>query len=99
MSNNSAISEIQNAVVPVLKEHGVNKAVLFGSYAKGCADGQSDVDLLLDSGLKGLAFTGLVEELFEKLNRPVDVMDIAHVVKDSSIEREIQRTGVTIYEK
>lgn len=93
------IATIQHTLAPVFKDYGVNKVVLFGSYAKGCADGQSDVDLLVDSGLQGLAFTGLVEDLSEKLNRSVDVMDVTHVTKESRIEREIRQTGVMIYEK
>jgi len=93
------VSKIQSVLIPVLKEHGVSRGVLFGSYAQGYADERSDVDLLVDSGLKGFAFTRLVEDVHETLNKPVDVMDIAHIAKDSPIEREIQRTGVTIYEK
>ena len=92
------ISTIQDALVPVLKEYGVRKAVLFGSYATGCANEQSDVDLLVDSGLKGLAFTGLMEDVFEKLNKSVDILDITHIIKGSHIEHEIKQTGVTIYE-
>ena len=32
-------------------------------------------------------------------NMPVDLLDVAHVEKDSLIDREIHSTGVTIYEK
>ena len=93
------VSDIKNAIVPVFEEYGVSKAVLYGSYAKGCADAQSDVDLLVDSGLRGFAFTGLIEDLFQKLNKPIDVIDVTHITKESRIEREIQQTGVVIYEK
>ena len=92
------IATIQNAIAPVLKQYGVSKAVLFGSYAQGCASEQSDVDLMVDSGLRGLAFTGLIEDLFGKLNKPVDVVDVTHIVNGSEIEKEIRQTGVTIYE-
>ena len=91
-------STIQSTLTPVWKEYGVRKAVLFGSYATGRANERSDVDLLVDSGLKGLAFTSLMEGIFEKLNKSVDVLDVTHIVKGSKIEREIQQTGVTIYE-
>ena len=93
------ITAIQEAIIPVLKQHGVSKAVLFGSHAKGCARENSDVDLLVDSGLKGWDFTGLLEDLFVSLNKPVDVMDVAHIDKGSRIEHEIQTTGVVIYEQ
>lgn len=50
------IDDIKSALKPVFKDYNIKKAILFGSYAKGIADKQSDVDILVDSGLKGLAF-------------------------------------------
>ena len=91
------ITMIQEAITPVLKQHGVKKAVLFGSHAKGCARENSDVDLLVDSGLKGWDFTGLLEDLFVSLNKPVDVIDVAHIDKGAKIEKEIKDTGVVVY--
>ena len=94
-----SVSDIKNAITPVFEEYGVSRAVLYGSYAKGCADEKSDVDLLVDSGLRGFAFTGFMEDLFMKLNKPVDVIDITHIIKESEIDKQIQQTGVVIYEK
>jgi len=93
------VAMIQEAITPVLKQHGVSKAVLFGSHAKGCARENSDVDLLVDSGLKGFAFIGLIEDVYEKLNCPVDVFDVTHINKGSKMEKEIEATGVVIYEQ
>lgn len=45
-------NDIRTRIIPVLKDYGVRNAVLFGSYAKGEADADSDIDLLVDSGLK-----------------------------------------------
>ena len=92
-------NDIRRRITPVLKSYGVRNAVLFGSYAKGVADVDSDIDLLVDSGLKGLSFVGLIEDLREALDdRAVDVMDITHIEKDSRVDREIKETGVLIYE-
>ncbi|MCL1831820.1 MAG: nucleotidyltransferase domain-containing protein [Oscillospiraceae bacterium] len=85
--------------MPVFIQHGISKAVLYGSYAQGCANEHSDVDLLVDSGLRGFAFTGLLEDLFERINKPIDVIDVSHIAKKSKIAGEIQRTGIVIYEK
>jgi len=93
------VAMIQEAITPVLKQHGVVKAVLFGSHAKGCARENSDVDLLVDSGLRGLAFVGLIEDLFVSLNKSVDVIDVTHINKGTKIEREIEETGVVVYEQ
>ena len=67
--------------------------------AKGTATADSDVDLLVDSHLKGWDFYGFVEDVCEAVRRPVDVIDVTHVEKDSPVDKEIRRSGVTIYEK
>jgi hypothetical protein len=74
--------------------------VLFGSYGKGTATTKSDVDLLVDSGLKGLRFVGLLDAVKTALgNIEVDLFDVSHIEKNSLIDTEISRTGVKIYEK
>ena len=50
------VPELQALLSPIFRAHGVRKATLFGSYAKGMATPRSDIDLLVDSGLRGLAF-------------------------------------------
>ena len=90
---------IKAVLQPVFNEYKIKKATLFGSYAKGLATPKSDVDLLLDSGLKGLGFVGLIEAIRMALDKDVDIMDITHIVPDSYIYNEINRDGVTIYEK
>lgn len=75
------------------------KAILFGSYGKGQATKESDIDLLVDSGLKGLGFVGLIEDVRAGVDKDVDVLDVTHVEKGSEIDLEIQKTGVLMYEK
>ena len=84
---------------PVFIKHNVKSAVLFGSYVKGCANHQSDIDLLLDSGLKGLKFVGLIEDVRIALDKEVDVFDETHIIPNSKISSEILKHGVVIYEK
>lgn len=90
---------IKTVLQPVFNEYKIKKATLFGSYAKGVATPRSDVDLLLDSGLKGLSFVGLIEAIRTALDKDVDIMDITHIMPDSYIYNEINRDGVTIYEE
>ncbi|MCD8369523.1 MAG: nucleotidyltransferase domain-containing protein [Clostridiales bacterium] len=93
-------SELRTVVFPVFEQYGVKRAILFGSYAKGLATIYSDVDILVDSGLKGLRFIGLMEALKGALGgKAVDLIDVAHVEKNSAIDLEIQQTGVLLYEK
>ena len=94
-----SVSTIQSLLNPVFDSYGVKKAVLFGSYAKQLANENSDVDILVDSGLKGLAFFGLLEDVVSALNKNVDLLDITQVAPDSLIDKEIKQSGVIIYEQ
>ena len=91
------VSDARRMLTPVFDQYGVSKAVLFGSIVKGTATAKSDLDLLVQSDLKGLKFVGLIEA--EAAGMPVDVFDVSHIERGSLIDREIQATGVTIYEK
>lgn len=39
------MKDITDNIIPVLKKYGVKKAALFGSYARGDFDDQSDIEL------------------------------------------------------
>lgn len=92
-----SISTIQSLLRPIFNAHHIKKAVLFGSYAKGNAKKNSDVDILVDSGLKGLAFFGLLEDVVTALDKNVDMLDTSQIIQDSLVDKEIKRSGVLIY--
>lgn len=58
---------------------------LFGSYEKGSAGARNDVDILVDSGLRGLRFFGLLESVNSALKIPVDLIDVTQIEPDSEI--------------
>jgi len=93
-----SISHISHTLTSVFAAHRVRKAVLFGSRCRGTAGISSDVDILVDSGLKGLEFVGLLEDAREALQKDIDLFDICHVEEGSLLDSEIQSTGVVIYE-
>ena len=93
------IPELKTILSPVFAEHGVKRAVLFGSYAKGSATPRSDVDLVVDSGLRGLAFFGLLESVATALDTPVDLIDVSQIERGSRIDREVEQSGVKIFEQ
>ena len=70
---------------------------MFGSYAKGTQCNNSDVDILVDSGLHGLYFFGLLGEVCSAIKMPVDLIDI-YQLKDDTLLHEAKETGITIYE-
>ena len=90
--------ELRSRLSPIFTQHNVKRAVLFGSHANGTANGKSDIDLLVDSGLRGLRFVLLCEDIRTTLGRDVDLLDVTHIEKNSSIDREISSTGVVIHE-
>ncbi len=94
-----SVEYIRDRLAPVFSRYPIRRAVLFGSWAKGTQNAKSDVDLLVDSDLRGLRFVGFMEEVRQTLSLPVDVFDVTHIDKNSRIEDEIRRTGVTIYER
>lgn len=100
MSDNIySISNIQSILNPIFKTYHIKKAILFGSYAKGLAAKNSDVDILVDSGLKGLAFFGLLEDVVMALHKNVDMLDTSQITPNSLLDKEITKNGVLIYEQ
>lgn len=91
--------QIQKILQPIFLEYHVKKAILFGSYAKGMAKEQSDIDILVDSGLSGLAFWGLLEDVVTSLGKPVDLLDMSQLTPNSLVDEEIKSSGVVIYEQ
>lgn len=70
---------------------------LFGSYAKGKAKENSDVDLYVSSSLTGLDFVGLIEELRLALHKKVDVIRSSELSNNISLVNEIMKSGIKIY--
>ena len=93
--------EIKEKLLPVFGAHPIEKAVLFGSYAKGNAAKGSDVDILIDSRgkVRGIDFYGVLQDIAETLDIPVDLIEASQIVNGGRIQREISETGVVIYER
>lgn len=96
------IQQLQDRLAPVFRKNGVRKATLFGSYSKGVADSYSDIDLMVDSGLRGLRglrFFGLLKDVCTSLDCKVDLINMDDIIPNSRIDHEIRRTGIVIYEQ
>jgi len=72
----SNIKEIKDKIVPVLKRHDVVHAAIFGSFVRGEAKKDSDIDILVEfKGEKSLLdLVALKLELEELLGKEVDVL-------------------------
>lgn len=99
MSGIYTLPQLTSVLTPLFSKYDIRKAVLFGSYGKGSATEKSDIDLLVDSGLRGLRFIGFLDEVQQTVGKDVDLFDVTHIQAGSEIEREIKQTGVVVYEK
>lgn len=76
MFDSTLSPEQMRQIADVLRSHGVTHAALFGSFARGSANDQSDVDILVEfAGAKGLLDVAALElELSDRLHRPVEII-------------------------
>lgn len=95
------IDEIKKILKEILRNMPVENAILFGSYAKKNPTKTSDIDILIDSNgkIKGLKFYALIDVIKETFNKEVDVIDKSEIDRGSRIEKEIEKTGVVVYER
>ena len=91
------LDDIKESCVSILSKYPVEYCYLFGSYAKGNATPNSDVDLFIYTTVTGLQFYGLVEELREKLRKKVDVLDQRQIMDNFDLTNEILKDGLKIY--
>jgi len=94
-------NEIKEKLFPIFNEIPVDKAILFGSYARGNPAQKSDIDILIESNgkIRGIDFFGVLDAVVEALRVPVDLIEASQIVKGSRAEQEIADTGVVIYER
>ena len=87
------IKDIVSLVKPVAEKYGVKAIYLCGSYARGEADGNSDLDFLVFGGenFKLTMIFALAEELREVLKKKVDVFEINEINKDSDFYNTIMK--------
>ena len=91
------VADIKEKLMPIFDKYKIKKAVLFGSYAKGIARDNSDIDIMVDSNLRGLAFFGLLEDVVNAVGKSVDLLDKSQIINSSRIQLESEETGVVIY--
>jgi len=88
-----------NQIKTFFADKPVKKVYLFGSYARGEADENSDVDLLIDwdySKIIGLDYVMWWEEIKELLHKDVDFVSVKYV--SPLIENYVNNDKILIYE-
>ncbi len=89
-----SLDQIKKKAVPVLKQAGVTRSSIFGSYVRGEERGDSDIDMLVEiprgTGLFG--FVGLQHKLEDALNKKVDLVtykSIHPLLRDSILKEQL----------
>ena len=99
--------DLKLILAPIFRHHGVQKAFLFGYYARGEATESSDVDLKIDGGaIKSMFGLGaLYEDLTAALKKPVDLVTTSALEHEANADRtkrfraNIQEDERLIYEE
>ena len=90
--------DINRFVRPIAEKYHVKEIYLFGSYARGEADENSDLDFLVFGGknFKLTMIFSLAEDLREVLNKKVDVFEISEINQDSDFYKTIMKERVLV---
>lgn len=93
------ISDIRNTLQAMPIDGRVRKLILFGSYAKGTARPQSDLDFYLDSNrqITGFDYFALKAALEDAFGRDIDLLSDVDVQPGSKVASEITKYGVMVY--
>lgn len=93
------IDTLKAMIQPIAVEYGLKRIYLFGSFAKGTANEESDIDLLIEKGkpMSLLKLSGFRQDVEEKMKRSVDVVTTAGIEKDFAAA--INGTEILLYEE
>ena len=91
------LADIQSVVSKLAKDYGAQRVYLFGSYARGDMDQDSDIDLRIDKGsIRGWELAGLLVDLEDALGIPVDLIPSGSL--DARFLASIRDDEVLLYE-
>ena len=103
-----SIEQIQKLITPIAKKYGLKSVFLFGSYARGTATENSDIDLIIDtSGTEIKSLLGLAAvycELEEALKKSIDLLTLSSLEQRSQMPSELsfranlEKERVNIYD-
>lgn len=87
------IDEIKLRVMPIIRKYNIPAMYLFGSYARGEADEESDLDFLVDTtgtGLTSLLSLGqLYCDLEEAFGKRIDLITVRAIMQNDFLESDI----------
>lgn len=92
-----SLEELKEIIAPIAEKYHISKVYLFGSFARGDYDEQSDIDLRIEKGeLRGMfALCGFYTEVADALQMNVDVLTTGSL--DGDFLRKIEKDEVVLY--
>ncbi len=89
-----SLGQIEKKAVPILKEAGVTRSSIFGSYVRGENREDSDIDILVElpRGKSLFDLADLQYRLEEALGKKVDILtynSIHHLLKDIILKEQV----------
>lgn len=84
------IDELKQKIAPIAKKYNISTVYIFGSYARGEADEDSDIDVLIKregSKIRGWLIGGLYEEMRESLGKDLDLLTV-EALEQNNIQSE-----------
>lgn len=86
--------QLSACILPITRKYRIPAVYLFGSYARGEATENSDVDILIDregSSIRGMFdMGGLYEELRSSVGKEIDLVTLQTLEQNSTRERTPQ---------
>ena len=94
-----SIEELRRLISPIAESHGVESVSLFGSFSRGTATAESDVDLKIEKGrLRSLfQLCGFRLAVEDALHMPVDL--VTSEASDREFLKMIEKDEVLLYRK
>lgn len=87
------VDEIKALVLPVIRKYNIPAMYLFGSYARGEATEESDLDFLVDT--TGTRLTSLLSlgelycDLEEIFGKSIDLITVRGITQNTTMESDI----------
>ncbi|MCD8214729.1 MAG: nucleotidyltransferase domain-containing protein [Clostridiales bacterium] len=98
IGNILTVDKISETVKPIAEKYQAEEIYLFGSYARGEATEESDLDFLVFGGknFKLTMIFALAEELREAFNKKIDVFEIHEINQDSAFFNTIMKESLLV---
>ena len=98
-----SVDEIQRRAAPIIKKYGIPALYLFGSYARGEATDDSDMDFLVDT--TGTELTSLLRlgalycDLEDTFGKAIDLITVSSIMQLSNTESDADFMATVLKER